>query len=78
MYSHTHFGPGAVSNWCIDLTEKMHDQTFTGVDLSISEENEQQSNQLDPQEVGSLVRSQPQAEGVAGNCWRDLLQRWKR
>ena len=68
---------GAVSNWCIDLAEKMHDQTSTGVDRSISEENDQHSKQLDPQEVGSLVRNQPKTEGAAGQCWRDHLQRFE-
>ena len=29
----------AVSSWCMDLAEKMHGQTSTGVDRSISEEN---------------------------------------
>ena len=29
---------GAVSSWCIDVTEKMHGQTSAGVDRSISEE----------------------------------------
>ena len=55
----------------------MHDQTSTGVDGSISEENDQLSKQLDPQEVGSLVRNQPKTEGVAGNCWQDHLQRFE-
>ena len=62
---------GAVSSWCIDLAEKMHGQTSSGVDRSMSEENVQLSKQLDPQEVGSLVRNQPKTEGAAGNCWRD-------
>ena len=44
---------GAVSNWCIDLAEKMHGQTSTGVDTSISEENDQISKHLDSQEVVS-------------------------
>ena len=60
---------GAVSSWCIDLAEKMHGQTSTGVDRSISDENDQLTKRLDPQEVGSLVRNQPKTEGVAGNCW---------
>ena len=46
---------GAVSSWCIDLAEKMHGQTSTEVDRSISEEKDQLSKQLDPQEVVSLV-----------------------
>ena len=69
---------GAVSSWCIGLTEKMHDQTPTGVDRSISEESDQQLNQLDPQEVGSMVRNQPKTEEVAGNCWHDHLKRFHR
>ena len=35
------------------------------------------SKQLDPQEVGSLLRNQPKTEGVAGNCWHDHLQRFE-
>ena len=66
----------AISSWCIDLAEKMHGQTSTGVDSSISEENDQLSKQLDPQEVGSLVRNQPKTEGDAGNCCCDHLQRF--
>ena len=69
---------GAVSSWCIDLTETMHDQTPTGVDRSISEESDQQSNELDPQEVGSMVRNRPKTEEVAGNCWHDHLERFHR
>ena len=68
---------GAVSNWCVDLAEKMHDQTSTGVDRSISEGNDEISKQLDPQKVGSLVRNQLKTEGVAENCWRDHLQRFE-
>ena len=53
---------GAESSWCTDLAEKMHDQTSTGVNRSISEENDQ----LAPQEVGSLVRNQPRHTGSPG------------
>ena len=59
---------GGVSSWCIDLPEKMHDETSTGVDRFISEEKDQMKKQLFPQEVGSLVRNQPKTEGVSGNC----------
>ena len=41
------------------------------MNMSISEENEQLSKQLDQQEVGSLVRNQAKTEGASGNCWRD-------
>ena len=68
---------GVVSSWCIDLAEKMHDLTYTGVDRSTSEEIDQISKQLDPQEVGSLVWNQPMTEEAAGNCWRDHLQRFE-
>ena len=68
---------GGVSIWCIDLAEKMHDQTSTGVDRFTSEEKDQMKKQLFPQEVCSLVRNQPKTEGVAGNCWRDHLQRFE-
>ena len=68
---------GTVSSWCIDLAEKTNDQTLTGVDRSISEKGDQLSNQLDPEEVGSLVRNQPKTEEVAGNCWHDHLQRFE-
>ena len=37
----------------------MHGQESTGVNLSFSEENERLSQQLDPQEGGSLARNQP-------------------
>ena len=66
---------GAVLSWCIDLAETMRGQTSAGVDRSISKENDQLSKQLDPQEVGSLARNQPQTPGAAGNCCRDHLQR---
>ena len=69
---------GAVWSWCIDLAEKMHGQTSTGVDRSISEENDQLSKQVDPQKVGSSGRNQPKTEGAAGNCWRDHLRRFGR
>ena len=62
----------AVSSWCVDLSER------SGIyNMSISEENEQLSQQLDPQEVGSLVRNQPKTQGAAGNCWREHLQRFE-
>ena len=48
---------GAVSTLCVDLCESMHGRVSIGVNMSISEENEQLSQQLDPQEVGSLARS---------------------
>ena len=44
----------------------MQGQEFTGVNLSISEENEKLSQKLDPQEVGSLARSSPRTQGAAG------------
>ena len=49
----------------------------TGVNMSDSEENEQLSQQLDRQEVGSLVRSSPKTQGAAGNCWREHLQKFE-
>ena len=42
--------------------------------MSISEENDKLSQQLNPQEVGSLARSSPRTKGAAGNCWQDLFQ----
>ena len=67
---------GAVSSWNIDLAENILGHTSAGVDRSSSEENDQLSKQLNPQEVGSLVRHQPKTEGVAGNSWGDHLQRF--
>ena len=47
---------GAVSSWFTDLSERMQGQKSTGVNKTfISEENEQLSQQLDPQEVASLA-----------------------
>ena len=40
-----------------------------------SEENEKLSQQLNPQEVGSLAISSPRTQGVAGNCWREHLEK---
>ena len=48
---------GTVSSGCIDLSWRMQGRESTGVNMSISEENEQLSQLLDPQEVGSLARS---------------------
>ena len=45
--------------------------------MFISEENEQLSQQLDPQEVGSLARSSSRTQGAAGNCWREHLQKFE-
>ena len=42
--------------------------------MFISEENEQLSQQLDAQEVGSLARSSPRTQGAAENSWREHLQ----
>ena len=53
---------GAVSSWCIDLSGRMQGPEFLGMSLSISEENEQLSQQLNPQEVGSLARSSPKTK----------------
>ena len=62
----------------MDLAEKMHSHAAsTGVDRFISKENGQQTQQLDSQEIGSLVRNQPKTEGVAGNCWHVHLQRFE-
>ena len=58
---------GAVSSWCIDSAETMHGQTSTGVDRSVSEENDQHTKQLDPQEVGSLVRNQTESKQTAAD-----------
>ena len=55
----------------------MYGQTSTGVERSISKENDQLTKQLDPQQVGSLVRNQPKTEGVAGNCWHVHLPRFE-
>ena len=52
-------------------------QTSMGVDKSISKVNDQLSNQLNPQEVGSLVQNQTRTEKAAGNSWRHHLQRFK-
>ena len=66
-----------MSSWCIDVAEKMHGHpASTGVDRIISTGNDQLTKQLDRQEVGSLIRSQPMTEGVAGNCWHVHLQRF--
>ena len=42
---------GAVSSWCMKLSGSMQGQESAGVNMYISEENEQLSQQLDPQEV---------------------------
>ena len=55
----------------------MHGQTSTGMDRSISEENDHIKKQLHPREIASLVRNQQRTEGVVGNCWRDHLQRFE-
>ena len=44
--------------------------------MSISEENDKLSQQLNPQEVGSLARSSHRTKGATGNCWQDLFQRF--
>ena len=59
---------GAVSIWC-------RGQESTGVNMFISEGNEKLSQQLNPQEVGSLARSTHRTEGTARNCWREHLAR---
>ena len=43
--------------------------------MSMSEENEKLSQQLNPQDVGSLARSSPRAQGAAGSCWQEHLRR---
>ena len=58
---------GAVSSCCMDLAEKMHGQTSTGVDRSISEDIDQLTKQLDPQELRTLVRNQPKTRGILVN-----------
>ena len=68
---------GAVSSWCLDLSGRIQGQESTGVNLSFSEENEQLSQQLNPQEVGSLARIPPRTQGAAGNCWQEHVQRFE-
>ena len=46
-------------------------QESNGMNMSISEENQKLSQQLDPQEVGSLARSTPKTKRAAVNCWRE-------
>ena len=45
--------------------------------MSTSEENVQLSQQLDPQEVGSLARSSQRTQGATGNCWREHVRRFE-
>ena len=45
--------------------------------MSIQEENDKLSQQLNPQEVGSLARSSHRRKGAAGNCWPEHLQRFQ-
>ena len=47
------------------------------MNLSISEENQKLSQQLNPQEVGSLARGSPRTKGAAGNCWREHFKRFE-
>ena len=68
---------GAVSSWCIDLSERMQRQISTGVNMSISKENGQLSQQLVPHEVGSLARGSTKTQGAAGNCWREHFLRFE-
>ena len=44
---------GAVSSWCVDFSGRMQGQESNGMNVSISEENENLSQQLNPQEIGS-------------------------
>ena len=67
----------AVSSWCIERSGRIQGQESTGVIMFISQENDKLSQQLNPQEVGSLARSSPRTKGAAGNCWQDLLQRFQ-
>ena len=41
--------------------------------MFISEGNEKLSQQLNPQEVGSLARSTPRTKGTVRNCWLEHL-----
>ena len=66
---------GGVSTWCIERSGRIQGQASLGVNVSISEEHDKLSKQLNPQEVGSLARSLPRAQGPAGNCWPGHLQR---
>ena len=68
---------GAISSWCDEFAENMPGQTSLGVDKSISKANDHLSKQLNSQEIGSLVQNQKRTEEVAGNSWRDHLQRFK-
>ena len=43
---------GTVSSSCTDFSGRIQGQESTGVGMSISEENEKLSQQLNPQEVG--------------------------
>ena len=45
--------------------------------MSISGDDEHLSQQLKPQEVGSLARRSPKTQGVVGNCWREHLTRFE-
>ena len=47
------------------------------MDRSISEENDQLTKQLDPQQVGSLIRNQPKTGVDVGKCWHVHLQRFE-
>ena len=49
---------GAVACWCEELVEENLGQTASHVGKSFSQENDQLSKKLDPQEVDLLVRNQ--------------------
>ena len=66
-----------VSSWCMDLSGRVQGQESTGVNVSISEENDKLSQQQKPQKVGSLARGSPRTKGATGNCWQEHLQRFQ-
>ena len=62
---------GAVSSWCTDFSESMQGHEFFWSEYV----QEQLSQQLDPQEVGSFARNSSRTQGAAGNCWRELKKK---
>ena len=55
----------------------MQGQESIGVTCPSQKKNELLSQLLDPQEVGSLVRSSLRTQGAAENCWREHLKRFE-
>ena len=68
---------GAVSSWCEEFAQRTPNQQESIAEKFAAEENEQLLNNVQPQEVNSLVQTPRSDNWASGNRLRECLQRFE-